>query len=160
MTSEDDFWKVIEADRTDRLTFAVFADWLDDRGDPRGPVVRMLGVRGRRPIAVAEPIHRREDFKFHWFSVPLMTSLSFTIPMMEQAKSFQCVLPEPWFKQLDRQQRRSVCPAGFYTEAAALEAAIAAFLKMDPSQQQFTMARELKRAAERDHKESRRAKYK
>ena len=40
MTTEDDFVRTIEAAIGDPFVRLVFADWLDDRGDPRGAWVR------------------------------------------------------------------------------------------------------------------------
>jgi uncharacterized protein (TIGR02996 family) len=40
--AEDAFLAVIEANPRDDTTRLVYADWLDDRGDPRGPYLRVL----------------------------------------------------------------------------------------------------------------------
>ena len=40
MTTEDDFLRTIEAAIGDPFVRLVFADWLDDRGDPRGAWIR------------------------------------------------------------------------------------------------------------------------
>lgn len=45
VTTEDDFQRAIDADLTDWQTRLVFADWLEDRGDPRAPGYRALGTR-------------------------------------------------------------------------------------------------------------------
>jgi uncharacterized protein (TIGR02996 family) len=45
MTTEDDFQSALDADPTDWQTRLVFADWLEERGDPRGPGYRALALR-------------------------------------------------------------------------------------------------------------------
>ena len=45
MTTEDDFQSALDAHPEDWQTRLVFADWLDERGDPRGPGYRALAVR-------------------------------------------------------------------------------------------------------------------
>jgi uncharacterized protein (TIGR02996 family) len=49
MSSETAFLQAIQAEPDDALTFGVFADWLEERGDPRSDLVRALfGLRGLR----------------------------------------------------------------------------------------------------------------
>jgi uncharacterized protein (TIGR02996 family) len=43
VTSEDDFQRQLDANPKDHHTRLVFADWLDERNDPRGPGYRALG---------------------------------------------------------------------------------------------------------------------
>ena len=54
MTTEDDFQAALDADPTDWQTRLVFADWLDDRGDPRGPGYRVLGRLRLRPFSMGK----------------------------------------------------------------------------------------------------------
>ena len=49
MTTEDDFQAALDADPNDWQTRLVFADWLDERGDPRGPGYRALGAMRNAP---------------------------------------------------------------------------------------------------------------
>lgn len=151
MTTEDDFWNAIEADRQDRLTFAVFADWLDDRGDPRGPVVRMLGVRGRRPCQVGEG----ETATFRWFDQSALN----TFPGInggdrERLTRTGCVLPHDWYRKLPRAHVRDdwIQSRDFGSERGAFEEVVKAFLKLDPEKQKHTMERELRRAKRRKDK--------
>lgn len=51
MTTEDDFHAALAANPDDWQTMLVFADWLDDRDDPRGPGYRALGRLERAPLA-------------------------------------------------------------------------------------------------------------
>jgi uncharacterized protein (TIGR02996 family) len=50
VTSEDDFQSALDANPQDWHTRLVFADWLDERGDPRGPGYRALGRRCRQAL--------------------------------------------------------------------------------------------------------------
>lgn len=43
MTTEDDFQRALDADPSDWMTRLVFADWLDERNDPRAEGMRALG---------------------------------------------------------------------------------------------------------------------
>lgn len=44
MTTEDDFRRALDAHPDDHHTRLVFADWLDEHGDPRGEGYRALGA--------------------------------------------------------------------------------------------------------------------
>jgi uncharacterized protein (TIGR02996 family) len=49
MTTEEDFQKKLDENHDDWQTRLVFADWLDERGDPRGPGYRALGTQQMFP---------------------------------------------------------------------------------------------------------------
>lgn len=49
MTTEDDFQRALDANPDDWQTRLVFADWLDERGDPRADGMRALGLLRRCP---------------------------------------------------------------------------------------------------------------
>lgn len=44
MTTEEDFQRALDADPTNGGLRMVFADYLDEQGDPRGPGYRALGA--------------------------------------------------------------------------------------------------------------------
>ena len=50
MTTEDDFQKAIDKSPEDWQTRLVFADWLQDRGDPRAAGYRAIAIQQRRPL--------------------------------------------------------------------------------------------------------------
>jgi uncharacterized protein (TIGR02996 family) len=50
MTSEEDFQAALDANPEDWQMRLVFADWLQDRGDPRAEGYRALGIRKKRPF--------------------------------------------------------------------------------------------------------------
>lgn len=60
MTTEDDFQAALNADPTDWQTRLVFADWLDERGDPRAEGYRAIGVADRRP--------KRSASGWYWYA--------------------------------------------------------------------------------------------
>lgn len=49
MTTEDDFQSALDADPSDWQTRLVFADWLQERDDPRAEGYRFLGIHRRCP---------------------------------------------------------------------------------------------------------------
>jgi uncharacterized protein (TIGR02996 family) len=49
VTTEDDFQAALDAHPDDWQTRLVFADWLQERGDPRAEYFRLAGRRGWRP---------------------------------------------------------------------------------------------------------------
>ena len=49
MTTEEDFQAQLDAEPDNHTLRRVFADWLDDMGDPRGPGYRALGVLAKNP---------------------------------------------------------------------------------------------------------------
>ncbi|MBM3983321.1 MAG: TIGR02996 domain-containing protein [Planctomycetes bacterium] len=55
MTTEDDFQRALDANPDDHHTRLVFADWLDERGDPRAAGYRALGVQCRAPWKLYAP---------------------------------------------------------------------------------------------------------
>ncbi|MBM3982184.1 MAG: TIGR02996 domain-containing protein [Planctomycetes bacterium] len=54
MTSEADFQRALDANPDDWQTRLVFADWLDERNDPRADGYRALGVQELRPFCVRD----------------------------------------------------------------------------------------------------------
>jgi uncharacterized protein (TIGR02996 family) len=55
VTTEDDFQKALDADPEDWQTRLVFADWLEEQGDPRADGYRALGVRRFVPLFPSSP---------------------------------------------------------------------------------------------------------
>jgi uncharacterized protein (TIGR02996 family) len=56
MTTEDDFQAMLDANPEDHTTRLIFADRLDERGDPRGPGYRALGERRISPCHLGSAI--------------------------------------------------------------------------------------------------------
>ena len=60
MTKEDDFQKALDAHPEDWQTRLVFADWLQERGDPRAEFLRLeCEVTGLLPAAAPPRLRRR-----------------------------------------------------------------------------------------------------
>jgi uncharacterized protein (TIGR02996 family) len=83
MTTEDDFQAALDADPNDHNTRMVFADFLDERGDPRAAGYRALG---------ALRLHTRAGTGFWWCNGAVYTAR----PTHEN-------LPPDWFGELEAQ---------------------------------------------------------
>ncbi|MBN9118372.1 MAG: TIGR02996 domain-containing protein [Planctomycetes bacterium] len=57
MTTEDDFQRALDATPDDWQTRFVFADWLQERGDPRADGYRALAALRVRPAGAAAARH-------------------------------------------------------------------------------------------------------
>ncbi len=62
-TTEDDFHRMLDENPDDHHTRMVFADWLEERGDPRAEGYRALGKLGRVPWL---PEHGGKDWIYGW----------------------------------------------------------------------------------------------
>ena len=62
MSEEAAFVAALAANPTDKTAALVFADWLDDRGDPRGPMLRDDEVRAWRGVVTY--LLRRSEFLY------------------------------------------------------------------------------------------------
>jgi uncharacterized protein (TIGR02996 family) len=69
VTDEDDFQAMLDAHPDDHVTRLVFADWLQERGDPRAEGYRALGVLGVSPTAYRDgrvAPHAGADYVAWW----------------------------------------------------------------------------------------------
>lgn len=90
MTTEDDFQAALDASPDDWQTRLVFADWLQERGDPRAEGTRALGVMRRCPRHENEGTSHASDCRPYWASEG------------NHAAGFECSeLPHDWFEVLD-----------------------------------------------------------
>lgn len=80
MTTEDDFQKMLDKNPEDDQTRLIFADWLQDRDDPRADGYRALAATSRRPDLIASDFHywnryqkrKREDWlPSRWYNTQL-----------------------------------------------------------------------------------------
>lgn len=86
-TTEDDFQNLLDANPDDHQTRGVFADWLQERGDPRAEGYRALGAMGAIPympkaIANYEGGYSREDNDF------------------AKSKAPNAILPNDWYHEI------------------------------------------------------------
>ena len=116
MTTEDDFQRALDSNPEDWQTRLVFADWLQERGDPRADGYRALGVNRRVPDT-------RSTLMFRYTSAP---AVSFGIDPQHTY-----VLPLDWYKLADSEWDKSAC-GPFYkvTRRAAEDTAALAFARL------------------------------
>lgn len=114
MTTEDDFQRHLDADPDDFHTRLVFADFLQERDDPRAEGYRALGVLGRVPYAVISSWWQAEH-----------------LPVFTEAP--QCALEADWHELVRltwKPQRRTEDGLPFDTRREAEDAAALAFAKL------------------------------
>jgi uncharacterized protein (TIGR02996 family) len=81
MSDEAAFLRAIQADRTDATTMLVYADWLDERGEPeRAEYLRLLARTSRDPSATRELEELEEHVGRSWRSW-----LTTSMPMWNEA---------------------------------------------------------------------------
>ena len=88
MTTEDDFQAALDANPYDWQTRLVFADWLEERGDPRAEGYRALGVLQLRPYSAAycwANARNRESTAHAGFNLLPQDWYAFTTPNLETA---------------------------------------------------------------------------
>jgi uncharacterized protein (TIGR02996 family) len=95
MTREDDFQAALDANPTDWQTRLVFADWLEERGDPRAEGYRALGLWRREPVPTdVTPGERQRRWGFPGFVSPGYAA-SDNEPDNEHALQ-RATLPDDW----------------------------------------------------------------
>ena len=95
MTTEDDFNSALDANPEDWQTRLVYADWLQERSDPRAEGYRALGVRRVRPVSVqmaVPPWYRKRAWVYghDGNNVP--------------AHQRHCLLAADWFDLIERSE--------------------------------------------------------
>jgi uncharacterized protein (TIGR02996 family) len=111
MTTEDDFQRALDANPDDWQTRLVFADWLDERDDPRAEGYRASGVLRRRPYQYTlmyEPNKGEPRFWWHWAPDPEW--------FPSDGRDDWSVLPRAWWKGCSEE----VCTRREAEDAAAL----------------------------------------
>jgi uncharacterized protein (TIGR02996 family) len=74
MTTEEEFQRLLDDDPENWAARVMFADWLDDRGDLRGPGYRALAAQRRSPL---QGYHEGTGAKtWWWFCPPVETELA------------------------------------------------------------------------------------
>ena len=91
MTTEDDFQAALDAHPDDWQTRLVFADWLQERGDPRAEGYRALARLRRIPESISNE-------SFWWFS-----SRNYCADRRQ-------TLPQDWFDCLPKKNRTYLFP--------------------------------------------------
>jgi uncharacterized protein (TIGR02996 family) len=115
MTSEEDFQAALDAHPEDWQTRLVFADWLDERGDPRGPGYRALGAMRNAPDRFSDD-----------------SGCSWTWWMGSPGLSRREYLSPDWWELLSGGDEDSDVTREYLTRRAADDAAARAFAKLPP----------------------------
>ncbi len=112
MTTEEDFQRALDANRTDRLTHLVFADWLQDRDDERAEGYRALAACGLSPFEIYGA--------GLWYNAAKVV-----VPDDPESN-----LPPDWYESLGSGRRRPMGYTKFESTATARDAAALAFAKL------------------------------
>jgi uncharacterized protein (TIGR02996 family) len=112
MTTEDDFQTVLDANPEDWQTRLVFADWLEERGDPRAAGYRALATLRVRPHSVAA----------HWWSNDAEKDWT--------AHSGYNLLPKDWYALTTPSMESQSCHCDFETRSIAEDTAARAFARL------------------------------
>jgi uncharacterized protein (TIGR02996 family) len=131
VTTEDDFQAALDAQPDDWQTRLVFADWLQERGDPRAEGHRALVAIGRRAV----PCQMATTG-----GVPGLVLYIFGTDRMSVTSTYRiayegCIIPFDWFRLLGGSmfavQRGSIW-RHYRTRREAEDAATAAFAGLPP----------------------------
>lgn len=125
MTTEDDFQAALDASPKDWQTRVVFADWLDDRGDPRAEGYRALGL-GRHQTDTSRANGVPEQY--HWWDRAFTDtdSLYGDYPAIFRPVS----LAADWFGLLDAGRPDKAKKRDFDSRREAEDCAARAFAKL------------------------------
>lgn len=95
MTTEDDFQTALDTNPEDWQTRLVFADWLDDHGDPRAAGYRVMGERRLVPSTAKK--HKHDNPLWSWSST-------------ETGRSHNSTLRACWSRKLPSRPSEEVYP--------------------------------------------------
>jgi uncharacterized protein (TIGR02996 family) len=90
VTTEDDFQKALDANPEDWQTRLVFADWFQERNDPRAEGYRALGINRMHPLQDLRP-NTTHNWYFH-------SSLSDVMRHHPKIATLVNLLPADWFE--------------------------------------------------------------
>ena len=126
MTTEDDFQRALDANPSDWQTRLVFADWLQERSDPRAEGYRALGALRLRPWHVGKSASWRSSEMWAFAGPTAAASLEAHGP---------CKLPNgDWYGHLRPSNQLAGWAADawsyFCTRREAEDAAALAFAKL------------------------------
>lgn len=139
MTTEDDFQAALDREPGDWQTRLVFADWLEDRDDPRAEGYRALGALRKNPYHYADRLPNRPTWGF-WNA----GAYGAGVAMKDVGRQH---LPQSWFEQLpdanstqDYMQSWWPHVSDRLTRRAAEDAAALAFAKLPPNRRAELLA--------------------
>ena len=136
MTTEDDFHRALDARPDDWQTRLVFADWLEDRADPRAEGYRALGRLRKRPFVGGYDNRPSEQYSgAAWFGHALDPGeAAFDLPEdwfaaiagLGDNKTYRPSYPIPDAKSYDRRRVEDAAARAFGTLPADRRAQILA----------------------------------
>jgi uncharacterized protein (TIGR02996 family) len=131
MTTEDDFHLALDRRPRDFHCRLVFADWLEERDDPRAEGYRALGALRKRPIK--DPWLKGSEQQAEW---RLYSDLAGCIPKGPDD------LPGDWFMLISRQSTSTKSGVGlrWWSRREAEDAAALAFSKLPADRRQELLA--------------------
>jgi uncharacterized protein (TIGR02996 family) len=110
VTTEDDFQRALDANPNDHQTRLVFADWLDERGDPRADGYRALGLLRLRPYIAREHSPGYDGLgQFGW-------CIGTNADYAKQEEYRGRLLPQDWFRLVSSRNRaaRESCSTRYW----------------------------------------------
>jgi uncharacterized protein (TIGR02996 family) len=133
VTTEDDFHAALDADPHDWQTRLVFADWLQDRNDPRAEGYRALAVGRNRTDTTT---NHGVTVAFHWWSRDWVLG---KYPNYEHTW-VPVSLPTDWFVLINKGTRNGPHRRDYTTRRGAEDAAALAFAKLPPARRAEILA--------------------
>jgi uncharacterized protein (TIGR02996 family) len=100
VTTEDDFQAALDARPSDWQTRLVFADWLQERDDPRAEGYRALGHLRAYPVLIQMESSADEPGAWYFIFGNLGNALA-------RPRWTLCLVPEPWFQKLTKKHERN-----------------------------------------------------
>jgi uncharacterized protein (TIGR02996 family) len=110
MTTEDDFHAALDTNPDDWQTRLVFADWLQERGDPRADGYRALGLLRLRPYVAREHYPDYDgDGQFGW-------CIGTNEDYADREEFRGRLLPKDWFRLVSSRNRntREACSTRYW----------------------------------------------
>jgi uncharacterized protein (TIGR02996 family) len=131
MTTEDDFQQALDASPEDHQTRLVFADWLQERCDPRAEGYRAMGLGRAYPISVRMAVPPWRS-KTAWIYGVVGNSIG--------ARQRHCLLSVDWFKLIERGQGCGETWRRRLKRREAEDAAALAFAELPPERRAELLA--------------------
>ncbi|MBM3981870.1 MAG: TIGR02996 domain-containing protein [Planctomycetes bacterium] len=135
MTTEADFNRALDANPDDWQTRLVFADWLDERADPRAAGYRALGANRLRPLQDLRP-RVTANWYFHTGGAGVLTHHPTIATVVN-------MIPLEWAKAVDPKYdtRGDALWVGYSLDRRVVEDALAAaFAKLPPERRAEVLA--------------------
>lgn len=138
MTTEEDFQRALEADPEDYQTRLVFADWLQERDDPRSAGYRAMGRLRISPDLYRRyenlrPVSMERAYFGRWAN---SNRPQFNVEVLA------CLLPDDWFSKLETTDESAEWWVYYKTRRDAEDGAARAFARLPLERQAELLAQE------------------